>query len=92
MSTPDPRAPRPPSRPPLLVLATLDTRSFSFVALAETREAAAKALLEGWDKHADATGAFPGLMREALADGDVNFTPISTGDVLRDGALIHYTN
>ena len=69
-----------------MILATFSSAHFDFVALAETEAEAADALLLAWTRHVEQTGAEPCMMAEAIDDGDVNFTPIHVGAVLRDGS------
>jgi hypothetical protein len=67
-----------------MILATLSTRSFDFTALAHTREDADTILLAAWHVHVQQTDADDDLMRDAIADGDVNYADITPGTVLRD--------
>ena len=71
-----------------MILATFSTAHFDFTALAETEAEAGDLLLLGWAHHVDQTGADSEMMAQAIADGDVNFTPIHVGAVLRDGSPI----
>ena len=70
-----------------LVLATVNTGSFEFQALGTDEDDAYRALLQGWRRHcaqmrgsADFT-----LLRDLREDGEISFTPIVVGQVLRDG-------
>ena len=64
-----------------LFVATMSTRHYDFMVIAESEEAARRAMAAAWDVHCDQTGAF----REAFTQDDVNVTPITPGIVLRDG-------
>lgn len=66
-----------------MVIATLETRHFTFTALGETREEALHALRLGWAAHAEQTGA-----RGKLDEDDVSFLDIEPGQVFRDQTLI----
>lgn len=69
-----------------MVLATVNTGHFQFTALGADKEECDVLLLAAWRKHcrqvphADAL-----LMREIVADGEVNYSSIERGSVLRDG-------
>lgn len=72
-----------------MILATISTRHYEFVALGYTEGLALDALMLAWARHCDSVpGADPSLMAEAIEDGDVNLTPIDPGTVLRDGSPI----
>lgn len=69
------------------VLATVETRNFSFTALGKDHQQCNVALENAWAKHARQTGADPAMMREIIADGEVNYGDVGVGDVLRDGEM-----
>lgn len=72
-----------------LVLATVDTGSFQWVALGATREECEQALLTAYRRHVRRTpGADSRLMLELIAGGDVTFSPIAIGQALRDGSPV----
>jgi|GEM_PF-3065750 len=69
-----------------LVLATLETRSFTFQSLATTKEGALAQLREGWKAHARQYDADPGYLDEHL--DEVEYQHLHPGAVLRDGEVI----
>lgn len=72
-----------------MILATIDTGSFQFTALGETEAAASSLLVLAWAKHRqERPWAEPALMVEAISNGDVTFTEIQVGDVIRDDSVI----
>jgi hypothetical protein len=72
-----------------LVLATLDTSHFAFEALGRTREECEQLLKDAWEVHTrDYPQAEIGYMRRLIDDGDVNFSTITVGGVLRDGETL----
>lgn len=76
-----------------LILATVSTSHFSFAAVGETREHVELVLRRAWRKHCAQYDAERGLMRQMIADGEVNYIAIRAGAAFRDGeTLIHYTH
>jgi hypothetical protein len=71
-----------------MVLATVDTGKFYFTMLAETESAAIDGLLAAWRRHCTETGAHRDYMAALIGSESVDFTPISVGEVLRDGSVI----
>lgn len=67
------------------VLAQASTRNFDFTALGEDRRQANVALENAWAKHCREYGADPRMMLDMINDGDVNYSELGVGDVIRDG-------
>jgi hypothetical protein len=67
------------------VVATLDTKHWSFIAMAETEIKARDAMHVGWQKHQKATGA-TGDFAE-FEDG-IRYTEIQDGQCARDGDIL----
>jgi hypothetical protein len=67
-----------------MIIATLDTRHYSFVALGEDEAEAIGTLREGWKKHKKATDAGPW---EDFSDGVV-CVDLEPGQCARDGSLL----
>lgn len=72
-----------------MILATVDTGSYSWTALGETEGDAVASLTVAFAKHCEQVPeATLSRMLEFLFDGSVNFYPIEAGTVLRDGSPI----
>jgi hypothetical protein len=69
-----------------MIVATLDTRHFSFVALGETERDALIAIRRGWNAHRKLTRGHAGPWSE-FADS-VRFIEIAPGQCSRDGEPI----
>lgn len=63
-----------------IVIGELETRNFTFTGAGRTREEAVAAVMSGWQKHVEDTGADPTY---ATAD-DVRTYEIGPGECLRD--------
>ena len=72
-----------------LVLASVETRHFSFVALGRDQAEATRALLTGWERHRKGyPDAEPDYMTEVVTDGSVSFTSLLIGQMARDGEAL----
>lgn len=72
-----------------LVLATLETRNFSFEVLARTKEECERLFRDAWEIHCrDYPEADMDRMAIWLEDGEPNFHTITVGGVLRDGETL----
>ena len=72
-----------------VVVATLHTSHFDFMAVGSTANEAKDALLAGWKRHRrEYQGADPHFMTDALIDGDVRFTFLPMGGFARDGQVL----
>jgi hypothetical protein len=72
-----------------MILATVNTGSMDWIALAHHGAAAQAALVAAYARHcATDTLADPALMAELVTGGDVNLYAIEPGMVLRDGSVI----
>lgn len=72
------------------VIATVETRNFTFQTLAHSRAEADAQLLKAWRTHCRQYGGRPdpGMMRELVADGEVNYVDIRVGESTRDGEVL----
>lgn len=72
------------------VIATVETRNFTFQTLANTRTEADAQLLKAWRTHCRDYGGLPDrdMMRQLIADEEVNYTTISVGQSTRDGEVL----
>lgn len=73
-----------------MVIATLSTAHFAFVALGETEAAALAALKRGWARHRreyNRAAAWPVVPFAYYADG-VRYTELEPGQCARDGERI----
>lgn len=88
----DPNAPAPQRQhaEPVLTLASVTTRNFTFTALTADRTDALAALLAAWHRHVDECGADPYLMKQMIADEEVTLTEIRVGDCLRDDSVLFH--
>lgn len=77
-----------------MILATVETRNFTFQALGETKGQAADLLLKAWKAHVRQYGGPSNvdshMMRELVADDEVTYTYIEVGTVTRDGETIYH--
>ena len=72
-----------------MVIATLSTSHFEFVALGVDHDEAAKAMVEGFKRHrAQYPRADAHFMHDALLDGEVRFTELTPGGFARDGEAL----
>lgn len=67
-------------------VATLETRSFSFMALGRTENEARAAMAEGWDAHRQ---ELDGVDPWSVFEDGVNVTELSPGLCARDGSVIN---
>jgi len=68
-----------------MILATVNTGNFEFVAVAATEDDAIRFLLQGWRDHcADYYEADRNLMRDLIRGGEINIATVEHGTVLRD--------
>jgi hypothetical protein len=72
-----------------MILATAETRNFTFQTLAADKPAANAQLRTAWRRHIkEYGGGDPQMMRVLIADGEVAYADIDAGVVLRDGEPI----
>lgn len=72
-----------------VVIATVETRNFDWMAVASTETAARELLLEAWVRHCEQyIGASPTFMAQLIEDGEVTFRWVRAGMVLRDGEVV----
>jgi hypothetical protein len=71
-----------------MIIATVETRNFTFQTLAASKSDATHQLLAAWRDHADQYGADRRMMLEMLRDGEVNYVEIEVGQTLRDGEVL----
>jgi hypothetical protein len=67
-----------------IVIATITTRHYDFMAAGESNQKAVGALLAGWQEHCRITGGQP----EHVRKDDISLVEIEMGQCLRDGAVI----
>jgi hypothetical protein len=67
-----------------MILATVDTRNFTFTAVGNDRDHANKVLTAGWNAHVREYGADPDMMTHMIDDEEVNYTPLVVGQCRRD--------
>lgn len=82
-----------------MILATVNTGSIDWQVAASSRDTADAALLEAYQAHCDqlaATTGFglvdPDTMAECISDGEVTYTDLIVGQVLRDGSPMRYVS
>lgn len=68
-----------------MILATLSTPNFDFIALGMDEAHARRIITRAWNKHAGETGA---SLSAADVLEDTSFVEIQAGDALRDGSPI----
>ncbi len=75
-----------------MILAVYESGNFQWITIAESKEEAERELLAASRRHCDRLNprgtTSNRFMRDAVADGDINFYPITPGVVLRDGSPI----
>jgi hypothetical protein len=71
-----------------MIIATFETRSFTFTAAGPNNTQAFRALRKGWLKHCQQTGADTNYLKRE----DVNFMAIEEGQCYRDREIEPITN
>lgn len=72
-----------------IVIATVQTRNFDWLAVASRQSEAEAILLDAWDRHCEQyQGADGMLMTRLINEGEVTFRYVRTGMVLRDGEVL----
>ena len=69
-----------------MIILTLDTRHFTFTAIGNDSEEAQKALLDGWLRHCEQTGADIGYLGDNC--DDIRRTELEPGQCTRDYELV----